>query len=268
MPTLVYIGGYGHSGSTLLECLMAASPKVVACGEVSSVLAKRYKKKRLCTCGRAAQDCSIWGRFSLPSRSDGRSSWTHRSLSLALFEQVSEAYSVMTDSSKTAWSSAKAPFALRRELGMNFQLVHVVRNPRGVCWSIIRKAERGSPPFSERILKCFISTAGWWIANLACEIFGWLYPDQYTLIRYEDLARSPHAALGHLFAKLSLDSGSELAEITAGGNRHQLFGNRMRHRPLSLSCVQEDTRWKVEMPAFYRLFVAFFSWPLRSKYKY
>jgi hypothetical protein len=41
---LVYIGGYGHSGSTLLEYLLAASPKVVACGEVASVLRERGRK--------------------------------------------------------------------------------------------------------------------------------------------------------------------------------------------------------------------------------
>jgi hypothetical protein len=41
---LVYIGGYGHSGSTLLEYLLAASPKVVACGEVASVLRERRRK--------------------------------------------------------------------------------------------------------------------------------------------------------------------------------------------------------------------------------
>jgi len=33
VPRLIYIGGYGHSGSTLLEYLLAASPEVVACGE-------------------------------------------------------------------------------------------------------------------------------------------------------------------------------------------------------------------------------------------
>ena len=32
MTKLVYIGG-GHSGSTLLEYLLAASPETVACGE-------------------------------------------------------------------------------------------------------------------------------------------------------------------------------------------------------------------------------------------
>lgn len=56
---LVYIGGYGHSGSTLLEYLMAASPEVIGCGEVVSVL--RYcGRKSKCTC-RTIRDCPVWG---------------------------------------------------------------------------------------------------------------------------------------------------------------------------------------------------------------
>jgi hypothetical protein len=43
---LIYIGGYGHSGSTLLEYLLAASPEIVACGEVSSVLHQRGRKEK------------------------------------------------------------------------------------------------------------------------------------------------------------------------------------------------------------------------------
>jgi hypothetical protein len=57
---LVYIGGYGHSGSTLLEYLLAASPKVVACGEVASVLRERRRKGK-CTCGREVRLCPVWG---------------------------------------------------------------------------------------------------------------------------------------------------------------------------------------------------------------
>ena len=44
---LVYIGGYGHSGSTLLEYLLAASPEAVACGEVASVLRDRDRKREM-----------------------------------------------------------------------------------------------------------------------------------------------------------------------------------------------------------------------------
>jgi hypothetical protein len=43
----MYIGGYGHSGSTLLEYLLAASPEIVACGEVSSVLRERGRQRPL-----------------------------------------------------------------------------------------------------------------------------------------------------------------------------------------------------------------------------
>ena len=38
MPRVIYIGGYGHSGSTLLESLLTASPDVIGCGEVVGAL--------------------------------------------------------------------------------------------------------------------------------------------------------------------------------------------------------------------------------------
>jgi hypothetical protein len=43
---------------------------------------------------------------------------------------------------------------------------------------------------------------GWWVANMACEIFGWAYPEQYKRIRYEDLVRSPREVMSGLFRKL------------------------------------------------------------------
>jgi hypothetical protein len=33
---LVYIGGFGQSGTTLFEFLMTTSPDVVACGEIAN----------------------------------------------------------------------------------------------------------------------------------------------------------------------------------------------------------------------------------------
>ena len=78
---LVYIGGYGHSGSTLLEYLLAASPETVACGEVASVLRDRDRKGN-CTCGRSINECPVWGRpFASPCTLDGMS---HEDLSRVL----------------------------------------------------------------------------------------------------------------------------------------------------------------------------------------
>ena len=59
---LVYIGGYGRSGSTLLEYLLTTSPEVVACGEVERHL-RRFGRYKICTCGRRLKKCPVWGAF-------------------------------------------------------------------------------------------------------------------------------------------------------------------------------------------------------------
>ena len=111
MTKLVYIGGYGHSGSTLLEYLLAASPKVVACGEVASVLRERGRKGK-CTCGRQVTLCPVWG--SLLASTEALDGMTHERLARALVAQDGGAHAVLVDSSKTAWRSAAVPFRLAR----------------------------------------------------------------------------------------------------------------------------------------------------------
>src|SRR5215468_9937032 len=94
---LVYIGGYGHSGSTLLEYLLAASPMVIACGEVASVLRERGRKGK-CTCGRKVKLCPVWGPFLTSTETlDGM---THEGLSRALIARDGGAHAVLVDSSK------------------------------------------------------------------------------------------------------------------------------------------------------------------------
>ena len=84
MTRLVYIGGYGHSGSTLLEYLLAASPKVVAFGEVASVLRERGRKGK-CTCGREVRLCPLWG--PLLASTETLDGMAHERLARALVAQ-------------------------------------------------------------------------------------------------------------------------------------------------------------------------------------
>ncbi|HLC08746.1 MAG TPA: hypothetical protein VJK06_05625, partial [Methyloceanibacter sp.] len=51
-------------------------------------------------------------------------------------------------------------------------------------------------------------------------------------------------------------------------NRHQLYGNRMRGRPLTLADVKEDRAWQTEMPAAYCRLVSPLSFILRARYGY
>jgi hypothetical protein len=258
LPKLVYIGGYGHSGSTLLEYLLSANPLVLACGEVSSAAREQMRKKR-CTCGKRTRNCEVWGRFAVGNSA----TWRHQDLVLALLRHGGGSFSVLTDSSKTAWGAATVPFALRRKLGRDFALLHIVREPKAVCWSALKKAERQAV-HRHHLLRCTIAALGWSAANLACQLFGWRYPDQYRLIRYESLVRSPRDQLSSIGDFLGFQ-GDWPAGLGVAKNRHQLYGNRMRSRPPAWDEIVEERSWQKEMPRRYRKLVDALTWPLRRR---
>jgi hypothetical protein len=274
---LVYIGGYGRSGSTLLEYLLTTSPEVVACGEVERHL-RRFGRHKTCTCGRRLKECPVWGAFE--HKSGKVTGWSHHQLTSALLTHIAGDYAVMVDSSKTAWGSTSMPFRLSRGLGDDFLLVHLVRDPRAVAWSTMRSLLRvgtrrdGRPKVgstnSQRSSagRSLLTALGWTIANLACEMFGWFYPQRYLRLRYEDLVRAPLLAVGQVLTDVSIDAPATLAQHAASSNRHQLYGNAMRFQILSPADLKEDAAWKTAMPKGYRLLVEAFTWPLRWRYGY
>jgi hypothetical protein len=187
---------------------------------------------------------------------------------LALLRQIADAEAVMVDSSKTAWRSMGVPFQLQRAIGEDFRLIHVVRDPRAVTWSSLKKATGGGKIRGSRNLHCAIAMGGWWTANFACELFGWMHPQQYRRIRYEDVARAPRNVTEKLLAWLTPDGKCSFEDLATGVNRHQFHGNRMRKRALSLESVKEDQAWKGAMPTTTRRIAYILSWPLRLKYGY
>jgi len=136
-----------------------------------------------------------------------------------------------------------------------------------VCWSAIKKTERRRQT-RPKALTCCQAALGWVTANLACELFGRLYPDQYARIRYEDLARSPVEVLTGLFARHVPGTNWRFDAIGKYDNRHQFYGNRIRSKQLELADVKVDEAWKDAMPVTYRALVAPFSFFLRRRYGY
>ena len=277
MAKLVYIGGYGRSGSTLLEYLLTTSPEVVACGEVERHL-RRFGNNKICTCGRRLKKCPVWGAFRHKSRK--LVGWSHDQLTSALLAHIAGDYMVMVDSSKTAWGSTFMPIRLSRNLGDDFLLVHLVRDPRAVAWSTMRSplhagTTRKGRPKTRRVKsrqssasRSLLTAFGWTIANLGCEMFGWLHPDRYLRLRYEDFVCAPLPAVGHVLTRVSLELPAALKQSKASRNRHQLYGNAMRFKALSPTDLKEDVAWKTAMPRAYRVLVAALTWPLRRRYHY
>jgi hypothetical protein len=105
------------------------------------------------------------------------------------------------------------------------------------------------------------------IASCPCSISR-IYPDRYFRLRYEDLVRAPSAVMDDLFAKLLPGVAWNADQVGESANRHQLYGNRMRGRPLSLADIKEDAAWRSDMPAATRALAASLTWPLRHRYGY
>ena len=95
LTKVVYIGGYGHSGSTLLEYLMSESPTVMACGEVKSCIREGPRRRGRCSCGRKANECPVWAFFYSPTNYNAR--WTHAGLLHALTHRFGGHYSAIVE---------------------------------------------------------------------------------------------------------------------------------------------------------------------------
>jgi hypothetical protein len=106
------------------------------------------------------------------------------------------------------------------------------------------------------------------MANLACELFGLLFPDRYLRVRYEDLIHAPLDVIERMLIRVSLEAPPSLENAGAGDNRHQLYGNAMRFKPLSPSDLKEDVAWKMALPKGYRRLIVGICWPLSSCYQY
>jgi len=95
--------------------------------------------------------------------------WDHEALDARLLEQVSARYDVIVDSSKNAWRASTTPFKLRRSPGRDFLLVQIVRDPRAVCWSLLKREKRVGGQSNDTLL-CAETALGRSVANLACDL--------------------------------------------------------------------------------------------------
>ncbi|HAH64048.1 MAG TPA: hypothetical protein DCL72_00905 [Rhizobiales bacterium] len=72
--------------------------------------------------------------------------------------------------------------------------------------------------------------------------------------------------IGQVLARVLLEAPLTLECNELADNRHQLYGNAMRFKPLA--DLKEDVAWKTAMPKGHRQLVAGLSWPLCLRYAY
>jgi hypothetical protein len=280
---ILFIAGYGRSGSTILNMVLDQHPALLGVGEISNLGPRVWPMNEYCSCHARVQDCPFWSavldsfrkrfgpnalseyaklqakfdglrslaRLSLPHVRGGSDFLEYGALTVGLFEallQISGKQWVV-DCSKLP-GRAMAISAIPR---IDLRLVHLIRDGRGVAWSLSKPIARDLESGVERELPARSTTrtaARWCVVNLAAEHVGRrVGPGKSLRMRYEDLVATPAAELQRLAALVDIDLSMVSTLIESGdplAPGHVVAGSRLRMKSsLRLSFDQE---WRRRMP--------------------
>lgn len=179
---VIYIAGYGRSGSTLLERLLAAGTGIFGAGELHYVPRKMQDRSSRCGCGNPLSSCRFWNRvFARVQHLNGDSNGllsllrSHESIKGAtkrilesgslfhakyrrfnteLFEAIrkhtEDSVRYIVDSSKTARKAFFRPMGLHACDRIRLKLIHLTRDPRACLWSNMRDDRDGVEHLTRR----------------------------------------------------------------------------------------------------------------------
>ena len=300
-PAVALIGGTGRSGSTLLDRLLGELPGFVAVGELRYIWREALADNRYCGCGARFLDCPFWsevGRRAFggwdqidPGEAVAleRSIARHRHIPLlALGEAAPDRYArllgryldmlsplyaairdvsganVIIDSTK----DAAYAHLLRRMPGVDFRVVHLVRDSRGVAWSWA-KVVRSDPDHYMRRFSPPVTALRWVTSNLMVESLEWFGVPR-LLLRYETLVARPQAALTAIASFIGQPLDQQALAFVQGpgawlGSHHTVAGNPMRMAAGHIT-IGLDEAWRSSMPFVQRAQVTALTWPLLRHY--
>ncbi len=303
---VLYVGGMGRSGSTILERLIGQIEGVCNLGEVVFLADRGVRENQTCGCGQLFADCPFWTqvgelafggwdtvdvdrldhlyrtvddvkytpRMLLP-RSTGdfdrrRAEYTsffHRVYAAAA--EVSGA-AFIVDSSKVT----SLVYALSHEKGIGLRLLHLVRDPRGVANSWTRHVRRPEITDHEEFMPVYrpsYMAALWSGHNLLLAALRLRGVSAYRL-NYELFTADPRGALQAVARFLGRPDAA--LDFVAPDNRtvtlsttHSVAGNPMRFQTGPVA-VKRDRRWRREMPRRAQLLVGAITLPVARAFGY
>jgi hypothetical protein len=303
---VLYIGGWGRSGSTLLDRMLGQVPGFFSLGEVREIWQSGLRENRLCGCGASFRECPFWTRvgaeafggwdrlplaevlklwraydrpWALPRLlrrhpTGGTSGGLRRYLSILervyrTVGDVSEA-KVLVDSSKLPSHA----LLVRMLPGVDLRLVHLIRDSRGVAFSwekLVRdRATRSEPVYMENYGPVGAS-ARWLLYNEATSLTRRV-GIPYTLLRYEDLVAEPRRGLRQALAHAGwpLES-ADLSFVTDSevflAPNHTVDGNPIRFTEGGMA-IRRDDEWRRKMSRSDRRWVTAITLPKLLRYGY
>jgi len=279
---VLYVMGAGRSGSTIFDATVGSHPAMAGLGELNRMARQAWLRKEMCSCGERAVDCSFWSairdawlapgdaaideQVALEKSVERLPRWATRGMAArtansstfaAYAERAAALFHILADAtgSQVIIDSSKMParaMALAHVPGIDLRVVHLVRDPRGVAWSLRKRLERdlaAGVPKNSRIHPVWWTAAAWSLTNaqaeLARRIIG---PERSIFARYEDFATRPREVLERVCELVGVDP-APMAAIVNGEmdlrTRHLVAGNRLRMKGSARLSLDEAWRQKL-----------------------
>lgn len=285
---VIYVMGAGHSGSTLLDIILGNHPEIQSCGELKyNNFLNKYQENCLCTCGQKSQTCQFCNQvidtwkyrtgikniksyqrlqkkyedtkipFNLNwSKSEDFNQYLFYTLEFLKSLSSSSGKNIIVDSSKNPTRA----FYLSLIPEIELILIHLIRDGRGVSYSIMKK----NPDEKKRI-------KGWFLTNLQSELVSHRINAKKIRVRYEDLISTPDIVLSKIGRMLNLNF-SDISDKLINGSGipvkgHILAGNRMRFSSDNV-VLKQSFEWKEHLSYKDLFYYWIISWPLALKYRY
>lgn len=301
-PVVLYIAGFGRSGTTLLERLLGEMSGVASLGEVVHLWERGLLRDELCGCGDPFSQCEMWQQIgkvafggwqnvdprevlNLRAKVDRQRSIAKTSVPYltprvrsmladytnyyaAIYEAAREIYGarIVVDSSK----HASLAFALSHNPRVDLRVAHMVRDARAVAHSWSRDVRRPESRGVENTMVQYsaVQSSLWWLSiNTFVEALR-LRRVPLTLLRYETLVADPVRALARIWDELNLPGVPSVDVVNNSvelGMSHSVAGNPMRFSA-GPTRLRADDAWRTQMDAGSRRMVSGLTWPLSWAY--
>ncbi|GGK08889.1 sulfotransferase family protein [Pilimelia anulata] len=297
---VLFIGGLGRSGSTLIERLLAARPDVCAVGETVHLWERGLGANERCGCGTPFRDCAFWAAvgerayggwdrldpaavLALKARVDRTRHlpWLARRTPPAarrgavadytdLYGRLHAAAAGVSGAALVVDSSkhASLAFALRFAQGVDLRVLHLVRDAPAVAHSWAKRVRR--PEVADRVEYMPVLSPGrasgrWLAQNAAFDALARRAP--VHRLRYEDFTADPAGALAEVHRFAGLPGPAPAGAAPPAGPVHSIAGNPLRFAAGPVT-VRRDDAWRAGHTGRRRWIVAGTTWPLRLRYGY
>ena len=298
-PKVVYVLGTQRGGTTIAGRLLGELPGFAFLGELRKLWQLGLAEGRRCGCGKSYADCEVWSavlrqvlvgrdvarvqRWQSVAAPDRRSSLQARRLVRdgdrrhadavdAYGSTLGDTYRALASvtGARVLVDTSKLPAdaALVGGLGdVDAFLLHLVRDPRGVVHSTIR---RSTPGPGAHVRQSVAGSAGWLVRHLAAAaLVRSVGPDRSVVISYEDMVSDPNAMLERVAALLG--EAAPPAPVVSDGLTHlgvahtPIGGGRFRPQTVTLAL---DQRWATDLGAVDRVVVTGLTQPLARRFGY